>query len=187
MKAVTLLKYLLLTIATMLSASNGFAGGLGIRGAPQWVNDGTSCMMIQGHRWFQGVGSAPPVGDNALQLSISQGRATRALERFLLEYLNALAIDYLEATNAAADKPVVLRQLKRLAKELITKAQANARWQQSSTGILYSLVQLDMKTVKEVAASSQDIDSKLREFIRKKGNMGFDRCESAPDNAFEAD
>ncbi len=184
MKPVTLLKYLLLTCTTMLSVSSSFAEGLEIRGAPQWVNDGTTCMMIQDHRWLQGVGSAPPVGNNKLQVSMSEGRAKRMLERLLSDYLEALSADYLAVTKSAEGKPAVSQQFKGLGKKLLAEAKANARWQQSSTGIMYSLVQLDMKTVNEGAANSQDLDAEIRDYIQKHGNRIFERCGSASDKAF---
>jgi hypothetical protein len=176
MKSITSLKFLLLMSVLMLSTTTSLATGIEIRGAPQWVNDGTTCGMIQGHQWFQGVGSAPPVGDNALQVAMSKDRAERGLERLLSDYLDALSADYLGATKLAVDKSEVVRQFKGLVKKFLTEAKANARWQQSSTGILYSLIQLDMKTVNKVADSSQDVGSEIRDYIRKHGEKVFARC-----------
>ena len=71
-----LLSMTLLALAiSACSSTTKVESDLGIKGAPDWVNEGTNILSEKDGRLFHGVGSASPMGDMALQKSVADDRA----------------------------------------------------------------------------------------------------------------
>jgi len=169
---------LIAAFTTMLLVTPCLGGDLDISDAPQWVNKGTTYAQLQGDRLFHGVGSAPPMGDIALQRAVAKDRARRELARIVSAYLHELTGDYLAAAkagNRALDAEVASQRFTRLGKVIIPEAKMVARWRDQRTGTIYTLVQLTMAKVKEIAASGREIDASARSYLDAHGDEAFDR------------
>lgn len=65
-----------------------------IKGAPDWVNRGSTFESTKDGRMFYGVSSASLQGDMALQKSIAEDRARAELAKVLTSYLEVISTDY---------------------------------------------------------------------------------------------
>ncbi|MCG6934911.1 MAG: hypothetical protein LJE73_03325, partial [Proteobacteria bacterium] len=72
---------------------------LGISGAPDWVNEGTQYLNDKDGRLFHGVGQAPAMGDESLQISTADNRARAEVARILTSYLDVVSNDYTSASG----------------------------------------------------------------------------------------
>ena len=166
-----------------LSACGGkpaIKSDLGMEDAPEWVNKGMAYLDDEQGRMFHGVGSAPTMGDQSLQISTADDRARAALARVLTTYMDVVSRDYRSASgsgkDAAADQSVT-RQIKALTKVNLTGAKIAGRWKDKHTGAIYSIAELDMRHVKQTVGNVSDMDSDLRQYIQDNGDNIFDRVK----------
>lgn len=172
--------FALACLALLLGACSGktvVESDLAIKGAPDWVNEGTNILSDKDGRLFHGVGSAGPMGDDSLQRSAADERARAELARILSSYMDVVSRDYVASAqsggDAAADQSVS-RQIENLSRVNLTGARVIGRWHDKRTKTVYSIAELDMKHVKETLGMVQEMNQSLREFIDTQGDNIFD-------------
>jgi hypothetical protein len=151
---------------------------LGIKGAPDWVNEGTNILNDKDGRLFHGVGSAPPMGDMSLQQSTADNRARAEVARVLSTYMEVVSSDYLASAGGGADavtEQSVSRDINAVTKINLSGARVIGRWRNKRTNVIYSIVELDMKHVKDVVSKVDQMNEGLRSFILSNGDNIFDR------------
>ena len=151
---------------------------LGIKGAPDWVNKGTQAVNDKDGRLFHGVGAAPSLGDDALQRSTADDRARAEVARMLSTYIDAVSNDYSAAagtgTNANADQSVQ-RQIKAVTKQNLAGSKIIGRWKDSRTNMVYSIAELDFKTVKTTLEGANGMNDELKRYIGRNADNIFDK------------
>src|SRR5262245_44715003 len=151
---------------------------LGIRGAPDWVNKGTQAVNDKDGRLFHGGGSAPQLGDDALQRSTADDRARAEAARMLTTYIDAVSSDYSAAagtgTNAAADQSVS-RQIKAVTKQNLAGSKIVGRWKDSRTNMVYSIAELDLKQVKTTLEGASGMNDDVKRYIGRNADNIFDK------------
>jgi hypothetical protein len=172
MKSTNLFKYLWAALAMLMLATPSSAYDLRIHDAPDWVNDGSVFTIVKSHRYFYGVGSSPVMGDPELSKAISSSRARSELKRLIGQWVDAALNDY-RSTGRAMDDAKVKSQLKALQKQVTENRAVSARWKDPRTGSLYSLMLLDLITLKEAVKQSPDLDTSLRKHLTILGNTIF--------------
>ena len=184
MRTSSLLQIFLLTIALLLTACGGkttVKSDLGIRGAPDWVNEGTNILNDKNGRLFHGVGSAPEMGDQSLQRSTADDRARAEVARVLSSYMEVVSNDYLASTSTGIDseaEQTVTRQVKNLTKLNLTGAKIIGRWADKRTKNIYSIAELDMKHVKSTLKNVKDMNENLRRYINTHSDNIFDKLST---------
>lgn len=151
---------------------------LGIKGAPDWVNKGSSILNDKNGRLFHGVGSAPPVGDMSLQKSTADNRARAEIARVLSSYMDVVTNDYVASAKSGSDSTAdesVSRQINNLTKVNLTGAKIIGSWRDPRTGIIFSIAELDMKHVKETLKGVNDMNADLKRYIETHADNIFDR------------
>lgn len=151
---------------------------LGIKGAPEWVNKGTSYVNDKDGRLFHGVGSASPMGDMTLQRATADDRARAELARIFSSYLDVVSNDYQSAARSGDSKvseEAVSRQIKNLSKVNLAGAKIIARWQDKKTSIVYAIAELDMKQVKSTVGAAQDMNEDARRYVESNADNIFDK------------
>lgn len=151
---------------------------LGIKGAPEWVNKGTSYVNDKDGRLFHGVGSASPMGDMTLQRATADDRARAELARIFSSYLDVVSNDYQSAARSGDSKvseEAVSRQIKNLSKVNLAGAKIIARWQDKKSSIVYAIAELDMKQVKGTLSTAQDMNEDVRRYVENNADNIFDR------------
>ncbi|MBI5890094.1 MAG: hypothetical protein HZB47_05385 [Nitrosomonadales bacterium] len=168
----------LATIITACSSTTKVESDLGLKGAPDWVNEGTSILNNKDGRLFHGVGSASPTGDMSLQKSVADDRARAEVARVLSSYMDVVTNDYM-ATAKSGDTGVseesVSRQIKNLSKVNLTGAKIIGSWRDPKTNVIYSIAELDMKHVKDTLGGVQDMNTDLKRYIETQADNIFDR------------
>jgi hypothetical protein len=151
---------------------------LGIKGAPDWVNKGTQAVNDRDGRLFHGVGSSPSLGDDALQRSTADDRARAEVARMLSTYIDAVSNDYSAAAgtgaNANADQSVS-RQIKAVTKQNLAGSKIIGRWKDSRTNMIYSIAELDFKSVKTTLEGANGMNEDLKRYIGRNGENIFDK------------
>jgi len=169
---------LLVITITACSSTTKVESNLGIKGAPDWVNEGTNILNEKDGRLFHGMGSAAPMGDMALQKSVADDRARAEVARVLSSYMDVVSSDYLSSAKAGGantNEEAVSRQIKALTKVNLSGAKVIGSWRDPKTNIIYSIVELDMKQVKSTLAGTQDMNDDLRRYIETSADNIFDR------------
>jgi hypothetical protein len=160
------------------SSTTKVESDLGIKGAPDWVNEGTNIISEKDGRLFHGVGSASPMGDMSLQKSIADDRARAEVARVLSSYMDVVTNDYMSSAKAGGantNEEAVSRQIKALTKVNLAGAKVIGSWRDPKTSIIYSIVELDMKQVKNTLAGTQDMNDDLKRYIESSADNIFDR------------
>lgn len=172
-------------IAVALILAGGCSGGktvvesdLKIKGAPDWVNEGTNILNSKDGRLFHGIGSAPKMGDLELQRSTAENRARSEVARILSSYMDVISKDYTAATKAGTateNEQSVSRSIESITKINMTGVKIIANWRDEKDGTVYSLAELDMKNVKDIVKNTQDMNSDLRTHIEQNADNVFDK------------
>lgn len=160
------------------SSTTKVESDLGLKDAPDWVNEGTSVLNNKDGRLFHGVGSASPAGDMSLQKSVADDRARAEVAKVLSSYMDVVSSDYMavaKAGGAAVAEESVSRQIKNLSKVNLAGARIIGSWRDPKTNIIYSIAELDMKQVKDTLAGVQDMNSDLKLYIETQADNIFDR------------
>ena len=172
-------------VASLMLALAACGGGktvvesdLGIKGAPDWVNKGTQAVNDKDGRLFHGVGASPTLGDDALQRSTADDRARAEVARMLSTYIDAVSNDYSAAAgtgaNANADQSVS-RQIKAVTKQNLAGSKIIGRWKDSRTNMVYSIAELDFKSVKTTLEGANGMNEDLKRYIGRNGENIFDK------------
>ena len=151
---------------------------LGIKGAPDWVNEGTNILNDKGGRLVHGVGSAPAMGDQSLQLSAADDRARAEVARVLSSYMNVVSKDYIASvqgsTGSGATEQSVSRDIANITKLNLAGSRIIGHWRYKKSKVIYSLAELDMKQVQETVNKVEDMNKGFKEFFQSKGDNIFD-------------
>ena len=150
---------------------------LGIKGAPDWVNEGKQAFKDGKNRFFRGIGSAPSMNDASLQKNTADNRARAELAQIFSSYMDVVASDYSAAVASSDDivnEQAVSRNIKNITKLNLTGAEIIAHWQDKKSGVIYSLAEIDMNKFKTIATAAENMDPKLKQFIENKADNIFD-------------
>ena len=151
---------------------------LGISGAPDWVNEGTQYLNDKDGRLFHGVGQAPAMGDESLQISTADNRARAEVARILTSYLDVVSNDYTSASGSG-DKTInqqaVSQQISNLSKINLSGAKIIGHWKDDKTGTIYSIAELDLSRVKDITDQVKDMNADLKRYIIDNSNNIFDK------------
>lgn len=160
------------------SSTTKVESDLGLKGAPDWVNEGTNILNSKDGRLFHGVGSSSPTGDMALQKSVADDRARAEVAKILSSYMDVVSNDYMSSAKAGGtniSEEAVSRQIKAVTKVNLTGAKIIGNWRDPKTNVIYSIAELDMKQVKNTLAGTQEMNDDLRRYIETSADNIFDR------------
>ncbi len=154
---------------------------LGLNSAPDWVNEGTQYLNNNKGKLFHGVGEAAPMGDISLQKSTADNRARAEIARILSSMLDIASQDYSAAAGTGKDavnQQSVSREIKNLTRMNLSGAKIIGRWKDEKTGTIYSLAELDMKYVKQILATTTNMNQDLQRYLGAHADNTFDRLSS---------
>jgi hypothetical protein len=172
--------FLMTVLGLLLSGCGGrtvVESDMGIKGAPDWVNEGTNVLKSKNNRLFHGVGSATPMDDLSLQKSTADNRARAEVARVLSSYMNVVSKDYMASVGTGEDRALdqsVSRDIQNITKVNLTGAKIIGNWRDKKTGIIYSIAELDMKNVKDILKNVDNMNESFRDYIQKRGDNIFD-------------
>lgn len=169
--------------ALLLSAcatQNRVESNLNIKGAPDWVNQGTNILKTNDGRIFHGVGSAESMDPRYqfLQTSTADDRARAELARVLSSYIEVVSKDYAATAGTGKDTAYqfsISQQIDNITRVNLTGSRIIGRWRDKKTNVIYALAELDMTKVQDTIRGVKDMNEGLREYIQREGNNIFDR------------
>ena len=171
------LTLLLLLAIFACSSRTVVKSDLGIKGAPDWVNEGHQALKDGEKRYFRGIGSAPPMNDASLQTTTADNRARAEIAQIFTSYMDVVANDYSAAvsdTEKLVNEQAVARTLKNITQLNLAGVQIIAHWKDKNTGTIYSLAELDMNKFETVTAAVKNMDTDLRTHIEQRADNIFD-------------
>ena len=172
---------LVLMLAGCGSGKTVVESDLGIAGAPDWVNKGTSVLNDRDGRLFHGVGSSPPMGDDSLQRSTADDRARAEVARIFSSFMDVVSDDYVASTGTRADasaEQAVSRQIKAVTKLNLSGSKIIGRWKDARTNLVYSISELDLKHIKNTVQGVKDMNPDLRRYIDRNAENIFDKVSA---------
>jgi hypothetical protein len=166
-----------------LSAAVGCAGGpppspIAVN-APEWVNKGSGAFKDSGTPIFYGVGIAQGIRNRALSVTAADDRGRAEIAKVMNSYVSVLTKDYMASTTAGAmdkssEEQHVTQTLKNFAKFTLHGSVVVDHWKDPADGTMFSLVKLDMASVKKTLDESKELDAKMRDFVRANAEKAFD-------------
>lgn len=171
----TLIVLLALLVAAC-SSSPTIESDLGIKGAPDWVNEGTQAVSDDDGRLIYGVGSAPVLNDDALQVAAADNRARAEVARVVTTFIDSTVSDY--SASAGADSRAALnieQSINATTQTALNGARIKGRWRDPNTGVIYSFAEMDMKTLGDAIAAAGKLSDSFKQFYSQKANANFDR------------
>lgn len=176
-----------LTLAAFAAVSFAIAGCSGAKvqsgpvaaAAPEWVNKGNGAFKDGGAAAFYGVGIASGIRNRALSVTAADDRARAEIAKIMNSYVTVLTKDYMASTTAgsmdkSSEEQHVTQTLKNFAKFTLNGAVIIDHWKDPSDGTMFALAKLDMAAVKKTLEDSKELNSQMREFVRKNAEKAFD-------------
>ncbi len=170
---------LLCSLLIACSSKTVVESDLGISDAPDWVNEGTNVFKNKNGRLFHGVGSAPPLGDQSLQMSTADDRARAEVAKILSSYMQVVSKDYMTSAKFGDDEnsveQAVSRNIENMTKINMTGVRIIGRWKQEDANVIYSIAELDMSNIKETMNRIETMNPKFREHFGHNSDRIFDK------------
>jgi hypothetical protein len=151
-------------------------------GAPAWVLKGSGAFTGDRGKAFYGVGSAPKMIDVSMQRDRAGNRARRAILQIFNTYIAYMMKDYARSTTAGdmskeSYEADVLQVQKTISIGDLNGAQIVDTWKDPADGTVYSLAVLDLAATADILAGKQELDAKLRDYVRANAAKSFDDLE----------
>jgi len=168
-----------LLLAGLLTAcsSNQLKGDLGMKDAPDWVNQGTQVVDDKGGRLIHGVGMAPAMPDLSLQMSQADDRARAEVARVLSSFMHVVTQDYSAAAGSGKDQQSdqsMSRQIESITDQNVSGARILRHWKNDKDGSLWSIAELDLNQVKNLVANSKDMNAGFRDYFNAHADNIFE-------------
>ena len=169
----------LLMAGTLVACSSRTTveSNLGIKGAPDWVNQGSQALNDQNGRLIHGIGSAPNLNDQSLQTSTADERARTEVAKVLNSFMHVVSQDYSSASGSGQDQQnqeMVSRQIQNLTDQNVSGARIIAHWMDPKTGTIWSLAEFDLKQVKDMVNGAKNMNAGFRDYFNAHADNVFD-------------
>jgi hypothetical protein len=171
---------LLLTLITLTifvvacSSTTDVESDMGIRGAPDWVNEGTKAVDNDDGRLLHGVGMAPAMNDGSLQKSTADNRARAEIARVLSTYIDSTISDYSASVGDQADMNIE-RDLRSTSQLALSGARILGRWKDKRTGDVYAFAELDLKKIDKLVSTATTLSDSFKRYYKESAGVGFER------------
>ena len=168
---------LLILLSTLLAAcgsNSKIESDLGVKGAPDWVNEGTQAINNEEGRLIHGVGMAPPMGDDSLQKATAENRARAEIARVLSTYVDASFSDFTATMGFDADANIE-RDIQSTTQLALSGARILGAWKDKRTGNIYAAAELDLQTLKRSLATANNLNDDFKAYFARSADVNFDR------------
>ncbi len=170
----TVTLFLLFGLLSACGGRTNIESDLSIKGAPDWVNEGTQAVSDQKGRLIQGVGMSAALGDFSLQKSTADARARAEVARVLSSYVESTMNDFTASADGKLDASVE-REIKSKTALALSGARILGHWKDKRTGDIYAFAELDMKEVNATLKSATEMNEGFQAYYDQKAASGFDR------------
>ena len=150
-------------------------------GPPTWVQEGSGTMHRDDEKAFYGVGSVTGIKHNEpLAWDPAETRARAELARNFETYTAYLMRDYTAATtagdfSATAEEQNVERAIKTFSSVTLRGARPIERYKDEESSTYYVLTKLSLADVKDALVQAEELDSRMRDFVRSNAERVFEQ------------
>jgi hypothetical protein len=143
---------------------------------PAWVNQGSGAFK-DGN--FYGVGIASGIKNRALAVDTADSRARAKIAEVFNTYIAKLTKDYMASTTAgdmkaSSEEQNVTNSLKSFTQMNLSGVVIVDHWVDSSDGSMFALAKLDVAGVKASLDKAQELDAKVRDYVRANADKAFE-------------
>ncbi len=155
----------------------------GCGGPPTWVEEGSGALHKKDDKAFYGVGAVAGIKhDEPLAWDTAENRARAELAKNFETYTAYLMRDYAAATTAGdftatSEEQTVERAIKTFASVTLRGARPVDRYKDKESHTYYVLTKLSLADAKEALAQAQELDSRMRDYVRDNAERLFDRLD----------
>ena len=147
---------------------------------PKWVKTGT--YTGQDSKAFYGIGEVMGVRNEPLAWDAAENRARAQMVKVLSTYTAYLMRDYAASTTAGdfkktAEEQNIEEATKTFAAATLNGVRSVDRYKDEKKGIYYVVVKMELEDVKDMLTQSKELNSQVRDFVRKNANRAFERLE----------
>jgi len=154
----------------------------GCGGAPDWVKEGSGVMNQDDSKSIYGVGTVEKVPLESIAWEIAENRARAEVAKSFETYTAYLMRDYVATTAATETSGVSAEQDVQRAIKTFTAVTLNGvrqieRYKDEDKNMYYVLAKLSFKDMKEALSQANELDTEVKNFVKKNGERIFDRLE----------
>src|SRR5574341_2060011 len=151
-------------------------------GPPTWVKKGSGPYNDKDARVFYGVGSILGIKNEPLAWDAAENRARAELAKNFETYTAYLMRDYAASTSAgdftrSTEEQNVERAIKTFTAVTLNGVRPVDRYKDDKTGTYYVLAKMSLKDMQDAIEQSKELNSQVRDFVRKNSERLFDRLE----------
>jgi len=155
--------------------------------APAWVTQGSAAFNDSGNRVFYGVGSVTGVKNKPLARTAAENRARAEIGKVFETYTASLMRDYMASTTggaavtgdtATSEEQHVEQAVKTFSAVTLSGVVIIDHWTDPADGTEYALAKLDINNFKNSLDKAKELNSEVRDFVRKNAEKAFDKLEA---------
>jgi hypothetical protein len=155
-------------------------------GPPNWVKKGSGVMNAKDNKAFHGVGAVKGIKNEPLAWDAAENRARADIAKQFETYTAYLMRDYAASTTAAdfvksAEEQNVERAIKTFTSITLSGVRKIDQYKDEKTGTYYVLTRLNLEDAKESLTQAKELNTQVRDFVRKNAERLFDRLEKEED------
>jgi hypothetical protein len=150
-------------------------------GPPKWVKQG-SAAFSEKEKAFYGVGSIAGVKNEPLAWDAAENRSRAEVAKTFETYTAYLMRDYAASTTAGdftrnTEEQNVERAIKTFSAVTLNGVRKVDQYKDTKNGTYYVLTKLNLQDMKDAMAQAKELNSQVRDFVRKNADRLFERLE----------
>ena len=155
-------------------------------GPPNWVKKGSGAFNEKSDKSFYGVGSVVGVRNEPLAWDTAENRSRAEIAKTFETYTAYLMRDYAASTTAGdfsrnSEERNIERAVKTFSAVTLNGVKPMDRYKDEKSGTYYVLTKLSLEDMKNNLEQAKELNSQVRDFVRKNADRLFDRLEKEED------
>lgn len=151
-------------------------------GPPNWVKKGSGAFNEKSDKSFYGVGSVVGVRNEPLAWDTAENRSRAEIAKTFETYTAYLMRDYAASTTAGdfsrnSEEQNIERAVKTFSAVTFNGVKPIDRYKDEKSGTYYVLTKLSLEDMKNNLDQAKELNSQVRDFVRKNADRLFDRLE----------
>jgi len=147
---------------------------------PKWVKSGS--YTGENAKAFYGIGAVMGIRNEPLAWDAAENRARVQIVKMLSTYTAYLMRDYAASTtagelNKSAEEQHIEEATKTFAAATLSGVRPVDRYKDEKKEIYYVVVKMELDNVKDMLMQSKELNSQMRDFVRKNADQAFERLE----------
>lgn len=155
-------------------------------GPPNWVKKGSGVFNEKSDKSFYGVGSVMGVRNEPLAWDTAENRSRAEIAKTFETYTAYLMRDYAASTTAGdfsrnTEEQNIERAVKTFSAVTLNGVKPMDRYKDEKSGTYFVLTKLSLEDMKNNLEQAKELNSQVRDFVRKNADRLFERLEKEED------